>query len=737
MDGVNNTAGTFSPENGGATGSGNAPSRGSLGGRRVPTAPGQESPARSPVIRRRELPEAGASAEARGRVPLSKRALPAPRSVPAHQAALPGPATSSAEPPGRATATADTVSVPQNPGTAAGREPLPRPVDLPWLNPSRNAALATAPSRLQALLERRDLPDSVKQHLSRCFEVMTRAERDIVRVDALLRRTALEKLTLAERTELERMVLSIRKDLARGAGTEDSLRSREGGMIQIQYLGAWYDTVREAARDLLERHYNAREYFYSANVPWEPAIRRLAIMKAAQTEVPVTVERRPVPLGLPGSQPRIGDCPALGHAGCIIDAPDCTHTAMTDANGRVLYTGISHSLIQPRLTKEEAAMVGYADSHGLPIERVRAEVERLCSHRRRPVLHLAMALRDLDLRCRVQGASDLALRDLDLRCRVQGANDLAWRDLDRRCGVQGASGRFTILGQHAPRGFALANAAARRGAGSIARAVAAQALQSDPEKLARACNGEIVDIELLAIPTLHYSDTFDFIPQCSAFEALEKTPLALSTLDHKGHVHIVRANVRFQHIPVKIGEALAQMAFCVDSSKLVKWLGPMGDRELSGKLSARIDAMKTRVSKLRSSMIGELPSIRPANKPLPEFGPAPNELRKLGEDSAYLERNLRMLEQAGMDFKGYVRGRIGMDADDESVLDGVARVALVAHLSGRTPVLCCPAGSDTVERVESRIESLLRFAGAHEGNLPILLAQAVRQETARAEPTLR
>ena len=631
MDGVNNAAGTFSPDNGGATGSGNAPSRGSLGARRVSTAPGQESPARSPVKRRRQLPEAGASAEARGMVPLSKRARPAPRSVPAHQATLPGPARSSAEPPGRATATASTVGAPQDPGAAAEREPLPCPVDLPWLDPSRNLALATAHSRLQAVLERRDLPGDVKTHLSRCFEIMTRAERDIVRVAALLRRPALENLTLAERTELERLVLSIRKALARGAGTEDRPRNREGGMIRIQYLGAWYDAVRETARDLLERHYNAREYFYSAEVPWKPAIRQLALMKAAQAEAPVTVERRPFRWELSLGQPRPGDCPALGHAARIVGAPDCMHTAMTDANGRVLYSGISHSLFQPRHTEQAAAIDG--------------------------------------------------------------------------------------------------EAAVRRGTERIARAVAAQALQSDPEKLARACNGEIVDIELLAIPTLHYRDTSDFIPQCSAFEALEENPLALSTLDHEGHLHIGRANVnvRFQHIPVNIGEVLAQMAFCVDSSELCKWLGPMGEPELTGELSERIDAMKDRVSKLRSSMIRELPSIRPANKPLPEIGPAPNELRKLGEESAYLERNLRTLEQAGMDCKGYLPGRFDMGADDKSVLDVVARVALVAHLSGRTPVLCCPAESDTVMRAESRIESLLRFAGAHEGSIPMLPARPAHQ----------
>ena len=690
MDGVNKAAAASHPHDGGATGSGSAPSQGSFGGRRVSTASEEDSPAPSPVKRRRESPEAGPSAEARRMVPPSKRALPAPQSVPANQAALPGPATSSAEPPSRATATAGTVGVPQSSGAAAEREPLPGPVDLPW-NPSRSRALATAHSQLRALLERRDIPEDVKKYLSECFEIINRTEPEIVRVDALLRRTALEDLTLAERNELERLVLSIRNVLAINDDLVESSHNWTAGLRLIRCGGVRDDTVKEAAVDLIERYGQAREYFYSANVPWEPAIRRLAIMKAAQAEVPVTVERRPVTLELPGSQPRIGDCPALGHAGCIIGAPDCTHTAMTDANGRVLYTGISHSLFQPRLTKEEAAIAGYADRHDLPFERVRAEVERLYSLPDGPDHRLDLELGDLDDRFNVQGASD----------------------------------GFTDLGELAHHGFALSDAAARRGTDRIARAVAAQALQSDPEKFARACNGEIVDVELLAIPTLHYSDTFDFIPQCSAFVALEETPLALSTLDHKGHVHTVRANVRFQHIPVEIGEVLAQMAFCVDSSKLCKWLGPMGDRELSGELSVRIDAMKARVSELRSSMIRELPSIRPANKPLPEIGPAPNELRKLGEDSAYLERNLRMLEQAGMDFKGYLRGRFDMGADDESVLDVVARVALVAHLTGRTPVLCCPADSDTVMRVESRIESLLRFAGAHEGNLPILLAQAL------------
>ncbi len=691
MDGVNKAVGTSNPDNGGATGSGTAPTQGSFGGRRVSTSSGEDSPAPSPVKRRRESPEAGPSAEARRMVRLSKRALPAPQSVPANQAALPGPATSSAEPPSRATATAGTVGVPQNPCTAAEREPLPRRVDLPWLNSSRNAALPTAHSRLRALLEHRDLPEEVKKHLSKGFEIMTRTEPQILRVDALLRRTALEDLTLAERTELERLVLSIRNDLAKSYSMEKLLHGWKAGLTRIACGGSRDDTVR-AARDLIERYEKARKYFYSAEVPWEPAIRQLAIIKAAQAEVPVTVVRHNFPWELPGSQPWPGVCPALPHVRCVVRAPDCTHTAMTDASGRSLYTGISHSFFQHRLTEEEAAIAGYADRHGLSFERVHAEVERLYS---------------------LPGGPDLRL-------------DLELVDLDDRFNVQGASDGFTDLGELAPRGFGLANAAVRSGAARIAEAVVAQALYSDPEKTARAFNGETVDIKLMAIPILHCSDTSDWMPQLGAFEELEKSPLALSMLDHEGHAHCVRANVRYYEYAVTIGEFRVRRASSWDATELCKLIGPLGDRELSGEVSVRVDAMKTRVAELRSSMIRELPAIRPAGKPLPEVGPVPNELRKLGEDSAYLERSLRTLEQAGMDFKACLMGGIGRDAGDEPILDNAARVALIAHLTGRTPVLCCPADKDSVIRVESHIESLLSFAGAHEGNLPIRLARAVR-----------
>ena len=691
MDGVNKAVGTSNPDNGGATGSGTAPTQGSFGGRRVSTSSGEDSPAPSPVKRRRESPEAGPSTEARRMVPLSKRALPAPQSVPANQAALPGPATSSTEPPSRATATAGTVGVPQSPGTAAERGPLRRPVDLPWLSPSRNAALATARSRLRALLERRDLPEDEKKHLSKGFEIMTRTEPQILRVDALLRRTALEDLNLAERTELERLVLSIRNDLAKCYSMETLLHGWHAGLVRIARGGSRDDTVR-AARDLIERYEKARKYFYSAEVPWEPAIRRLAIMKAAQAEVPVTVLRCNFPWELPGSQPWPGVCPALPHVRCVVRAPDCTHTAMTDANGRTLYTGISHSFFQHRLNEEEAAIAGYADRYGLSFERVHAEVERLYS---------------------LPGGPDLRL-------------DLELVDLDDRFNVQGASDGFTDLGELAPRGFGLANAAVRSGAARIAEAVVAQALYSDPEKTARAFNGETVDIKLMAIPILHCSDTSDCMPQLGAFEELEKSPLALSMLDHEGHAHYVRANVRYYEYAVTIGEFRVRRARSLDATERHKLIGPLGDRELSGEVSVRIDAMKTEVAELRSSMIRELPAIRPAGKPLPEVGPVPNELRKLGEDSAYLERSLRTLDQAGMDFKAYLMGGPGRDEDEERILDNAARIALIAHLTGRTPVLCCPADKDSVIRVESHIESLLSFAGAHEGNLPILRARAVR-----------
>ena len=582
--------------------------------------------------------------------------------------------------------------MPQNPGTAAEREPLPRRVELPWLNSSRNAALPTAYSRLRALLEHRDLPEEVKKHLSKGFEIMTRTELDILRVDALLRRTALEDLTLAERNELERLVLSIRNVLAINDDLVESSHNWTAGLRLIRCGGVRDDTVKEAAVDLIERYGQAREYFYSAEVPWEPAIRRLAIMKAAQAEAPVTVVRHNFPWEIPGSQPWPGVGPALPHARCIVRAPDCTRTAMTDANGRPLYTGISHSFFQRRLTEEEAAIVGYADRHGLSFERVRAEAERLYSLPDGP----------------------------DHRF------DLELGDLDDRFNVQGASDGFTDLGELAPRGFGLADAAVHSGADRIAEAVVAMAIYSDPEKTARAFNGETVDINLMAIPILHCSDTSDCMPQLGAFEDLEDSPLALSMLDEDGHAHNVRANVRYYEYAVTIGEIGVGQAPCLDLTDLRKLFGPLGNRELSGEASVRIDAMKTRVAELRSSMIRELPSIRPAGKPLPDVGPVPNELRKLGEDSAYLERNLRTLEQAGMDLKAFLFGGRGRDAGDEPILDNAARVALIAHLFGRTPVLCCPANKDSVMRVESRIESLLRFAGAHEGNLPILLARAVR-----------
>ncbi|MCY4565780.1 MAG: hypothetical protein OXE40_15045 [Gammaproteobacteria bacterium] len=528
----------------------------------------------------------------------------------------------------------------------------------------------------------------MKTYLSECFEIMTRTELEILRVAALLRRTALENLTLAERTELERLVLSIRNVFDETHSLEEMRHGWTDGLHRIDHSRASSDTAGEAARDLYERYCEAREYFYSAEVPWLPAIRRLAIMKAAEAEAPVTVVRHGFPRELPGSRTWTDDRSILGHAGFINRAPDFTYTAMTDANGRVLYSGISHSFFQSRPTVAEAAILGYADRLGLPFERVRVEVERLCSRSGSPVLH----------------------------------QDLALRELDDCFNAQGACGGFTELGQFAPRGFALADSVVHRG---IARGIVAQALYSDPEKFARACSGETVDIELLATSILHLGDTSECEPQLSAFEALEESALALSMLDHKGHAHIVRANVRFLNIPLMIEDFGEDQELEVDSYRLCELLGPRGEPELSGELLAKIDAMKTRVSELRSSMMRELPSIRPAKKCLPEIGPVPNELRRLGEDSAYLERVIRTLEQAGMDFKAFRESGLVTHADDESIFDAAARIALIAHLTGRAPVLCGATGKDTVLRVESRIESLLSFAGAHEGNLPILLARAL------------
>ena len=176
MDGVNKAVGTSNPDNGGATGSGTAPTQGSFGGRRVSTSSGEDSPAPSPVKRRRESPEAGPSTEARRMVPLSKRALPAPQSVPANQAALPGPATSA---PNRR------VAQPQPRKQSAcrkARAPLPNGSPCLLLSTSPGSARPgmrrwrTAHSRLRALLEHRDLPEEVKKHLSKGFEIMTRTE---------------------------------------------------------------------------------------------------------------------------------------------------------------------------------------------------------------------------------------------------------------------------------------------------------------------------------------------------------------------------------------------------------------------------------------------------------------------------------------------------------------------------------------------------------------------------------
>ena len=631
MDGVNKAAGPGA-DNGGATASGAASSRGSLGGRQVRTASGEESSAPSLRKRGSEPPEAGTEREAR-QVALSKRGASAPRPVAASRATLPGPARSSADTPSEATATVHSAAVLQRPGAAAEPGLLPLPVDLPWLDPRGNAALPPAHSRMRALLERPDLPAAIRQQLSTGFETMTRIEREMVRVDALLRRTAREELTLSERSELERLVRSIRLALAPNYGMEDKPHGWKSDLIRIGCSGSWDKTVSEAARDLIDRHTAACDYFYSDEMPWEPTIRRLAVVGPARAEEPVTVERRSFPWVAPGGANQPFSSPALESGGAVAVAPDCALTTMTGADGRVRYSGISHRCARIRLTEYGAFRPGYADHFGQP-----------------------------------SGGSVRPVAD------------------------------------------------------AISRAVVAQALLSDREKFERAWDGEIVDLELTVIPILQCEDTSAYKPQDEAYEALGETPLALPMRDRHGRARYVSANVLLQQVPVNVGWFSIEQALPVDWYALTKLLGTPGERELSGELSRKLDAMKTRLSELRASTFRQLLPVRPADRSLPKVEPAQNELRKLVEESARLERDSRTLEQAGMDFKSGAMGRYGTSENDETAIELAARIALVSSMVGRTPVLCYATGKDMVKRVESQIESLLGFASAHQGNIPMIQA---------------
>ena len=230
--------------------------------------------------------------------------------------------------------------------------------------------------------------------------------------------------------------------------------------------------------------------------------------------------------------------------------------------------------------------------------------------------------------------------------------------------------------------------------------VAAAALTVDPEKARRALDGEAVAVDLYSISLLSASDSNKWIRQSTALFWLGKSeegaPVYLQSSD--GTTRFCQVKVRTRQFALSAaGGHVLQPSYCKPQLELQALLGPMDQWHLGGLAQARVVEMKSRAEALKG-----------------DTGPLRDERQRL-------QRQARTLSEAGQQLKALwaKHGGWPRDADGDGQFKAAARVALLGHLMGATPLLNSD-DSNLVRQLDAETRFLATVANNSNGRVPPL-----------------
>ncbi|MCY4564786.1 MAG: hypothetical protein OXE40_09950, partial [Gammaproteobacteria bacterium] len=442
-----------------------------------------------------------------------------------------------------------------------------------------------------------------------------------------------------------------------------------GAMLDLMLLpvsnGGAADVESERlATNLTQRFELVRRHFFSQ--VWEEPSRRVKLALPVGAVKDVAVESRVVPgaaLGrfFPGGYPTARG-PA-SRAPFFSHVPGLGHTSAINARGEVIYSGLCHDLA-------ELAYLG------------RDFLFHYDSNRGNVPYSLGRIVRDLmvtdDLCIEMGKDPEVVANGIVESFRSAPPMVIDFMDLEFR------------------------NAVAR----NMVSEVVLAALVTDPPKLSEALEGKRVDIKLCwvvdLIETLFHSDAKidSLLPFGQAAKMEANGPLELSVRDADGAQRKIQVDFRSRqflfidpHDPFRSPDS---------QREVMRWererlLGPAESRDLGGDAMVRADDMAVRIRELRDEIAGTGGEACRAPAGTPGSAGESEKRSVLDAEMRHLERNRRTLLVVGQQLKDMC----GKDFVMVGTVDGrqcamypetMARLALVSHLMGETPVMAKSGG---------------------------------------------
>ena len=306
-----------------------------------------------------------------------------------------------------------------------------------------------------------------------------------------------------------------------------------------------------------------------------------------------------------------------------------------------------------------------------------------------------------------------------------------------------------------------------RAASSIERDLLAAALVTDPEKFSQAKDGKTVSLGLCVIQAGHESP----LPKRKKWDVERLADPTLGTdlpelhCRRDAHVRLnlrgVHADAELHSVPVVVqirefgvlndgaevrgittapesasgcspdpgGSGNTPAARWTVASSVERLLGPADSRKLGGDAESRHLAMDAQVHRKRKEIAELERQHRQSCLDPGGSHSASTELldriERVRQEAATIEKNARTLVQAGRQVKRLLApsrkfaGLASLCNYPITVEIIVAsRLALISHLMGETPVLCC-VDSRVAARLDAEVKFLATVADSKEGHLPI------------------
>ncbi len=534
---------------------------------------------------------------------------------------------------------------------------------LPWLAPGQNAERRALHRRLTDSRQRPEALSKTEAELDDTVGLVSRFEREVLRADELLSGVRAKLLSEAEWRELTYLVERARSNLPlyRANVPERLKRLVEGDALSSD----------EAAllEGSLQRLIEAHEYLCSEELPWRDVARRVELPLGEGAGTTAVVESRVIPGTAFGEclargyswdeNARVVDIALSGHVPCL------AQTTLTDATGRLLFSGLRQGFI---------GISGLHDGRAL---------------------------------CELPDADRRRLVSADL---TGYYGTIEQRDQRLRRSPAYADWCVSFLQNEAAMRMALESAAA--------------AVCADPDMHRRALGGEIIDVKLFDIALLTGNELQRWTQQYNHLRAwhgqrpvqLVGRPLRLSLRGPDKEPCHALANVNIRQFALSVEDQGPDFSGCDGLRACVaQLLGPTDTRELTGDVRKRVQSLRERAEKLGKQLVGSgyervrtLPSDDLETR---------NEVARLQAELAGVEKTARALEQAGQQLKDlWVEQNEWPSGAD--AYRAASRLALIGYLMGETPVLSCISGREIADFLDAEVKILATVTDCQGGHVP-------------------